>query len=348
MVEVNWKGIARTAKALGGEGMNYLLLKTKQQVDEGTLDAALPAVEEGPDNGGWFLGPQGWMLLIEGPDEQVNPWIVQLADRLTAAGIEGTLTGAGVAAPPMWCRGDWDSRGLHANLALQPRADARALDVGLGWLTGHGGKVLVSTGWGYANFWVAAEAARGILIEDAERRGSGFSTNYNQARLEVSHLIVNDWGLELIRAAADWRWGDIVADFRDALVAAPLDRVSYASVSHQGMGTLLNADIPGSESDARVVYRSYPERWDEVVLQPCGIQILTDRHLEAANDLSGWRTTRLDDSHVLVEARDLEPWYATRRRPHEQLDPQLMALARHDFGAMILTLERAKALGLTA
>lgn len=146
VVEVNWKGIARTAKALGGEGTNYLLLKTKQQVDEGTLDAALPAVEEGPDNGGWFLGPQGWMLLIEGPDEQVNPWIVQLADRLTAAGIEGTLTGAGVAAPPMWCRGDWDSRGLHANLALQPRADARALDVGLGWLTGHGGKVLVSTG----------------------------------------------------------------------------------------------------------------------------------------------------------------------------------------------------------
>lgn len=346
MVEVNWRGIARTGKALGGEGTNYLLLKTKQQVDEATLDAALPAVDEGPDNGGWFLGPQGWMLLIEGLDEQVNPWIEQLADRLTDAGIEGTLTGAGVAAPPMWSRGDWDSRGLYANIVVRPRVDARALDVGLGWLTGHGGKVMVSTGWGYASFWVAAEAARAIMIEDAERRGSGFATNFNQARLEVSHLRVDDLGLELIRSAADWRWRDIAAELRDALVAAPVERVPYASVSHQGFGTLVLA-TPGSEPYALHAYRYHPERWDEVVLEPCGIQILTDRHLEAANDLTGWQTTRLDDSHVLVEARDLEPWYATRRRSHEQLDPQLVAQARHDFGAMILTPQRAQELGLT-
>lgn len=212
----------------------------------------------------------------------------------------------------MWSRGDWDSRGLHASIAVRRRVDARA-DVGLGWLTGRGGKVMVSTGWGYANFWVAAEAARGIMIEDAEGRGSGFSTNYNQARLEVSHLIVDDWGLELIRAATDWRWRDIVADFRDVLVAAPLDRVSYASVSHQGLGSLVYADIPGIESDARFAYRSHPERWDEVFLEPCGIQILTGHHLDSANDLSAWWTIRLDDSHMLVEARDLEPWYATRR-----------------------------------
>lgn len=85
-----------------------------------------------------------------------------------------------------------------------------------------------------------------------------------------------------------------------------------------------------------------------MVLEPCGIQILTGHHLDSSNDLSAWRTIRLDDSHMLVEARDLEPWYATRRRPHEHLDPQLMAQARDDFGAMILTLERAKALRLTA
>ncbi|MHA6523371.1 hypothetical protein [Tessaracoccus sp. G1721] len=123
------------------------------------------------------------------------------------------------------------------------------------------GKLKVSTGWGYAGFWVGAEAASAIMIKDAEHRGSAFSTNYNQARLEVSHLSVSDRGLELIREAADWRWRDIVADLSDALVAAPLDRVPYASVSHQGFGTLVLA-TPGSQPYALHAYRYHPERSD--------------------------------------------------------------------------------------
>ncbi|QGF23448.1 hypothetical protein [Raineyella fluvialis] len=365
MVEVNWKGIARTAKALGGEGTNYLLLKTKQQIDEDTLDAALPIVEEGPDNGGWFLGPQGWMVLVEGLDEQVNPWIEQLAARLTAAGIEGTLTGASVAVPPMWTRGDWDSRGLYASIAYAAearsssveagdpgadRAAQRSVDLGLSWLTAHGGKVMVSTGMMVRTaFWVPAEAARGIMIQDVEQLGSALSMNFNKAGLEYSHLYVQPWGLELGRTTADYRWRDIVGDFRATLVsAASLGQVSYASVAHRDLGALWCTDTPGSEQYAGSAYRDHPELWSEFVLEPCGVQILTNRHLEAANDLSAWQTTRLDDTHVLVQARDLEPWYATRRWSYELLDPQLMAQARDDFGAMILTPERAREVGLTA
>ena len=65
MVDVDRAGIARTAKKLGGEGTNILLLRTPAVCDVSVLDAALPADHgDSPANGGWFAGPKGWMLLI--------------------------------------------------------------------------------------------------------------------------------------------------------------------------------------------------------------------------------------------------------------------------------------------
>jgi hypothetical protein len=53
VVDVNWGGIARAAKALGGEGTNILTVKTPTPCDIGLLDAALPPDEgDGPANGG--------------------------------------------------------------------------------------------------------------------------------------------------------------------------------------------------------------------------------------------------------------------------------------------------------
>ena len=65
MVDVDRAGIARTAKKLGGEGTNVLLLRTPTPYEASVLDAALPEDHgDTPANGGWFAGPKGWMLLI--------------------------------------------------------------------------------------------------------------------------------------------------------------------------------------------------------------------------------------------------------------------------------------------
>jgi hypothetical protein len=65
-----------------------------------------------------------------------------------------------------------------------------------------------------------------------------------------------------------------------------------------------------------------------------GIQVLTDAHLAGAHDLSDWLMEPLGNGRNLVQAPDLEPWYATI-----DPDPTTLAKARQDFGSITLTEE---------
>jgi hypothetical protein len=63
-----------------------------------------------------------------------------------------------------------------------------------------------------------------------------------------------------------------------------------------------------------------------------GVQLLTDAHLEHAEDLSEWVIEPLGGGRHLVRAKELQPWYSNID-PH----PATLAKARADFGKMILT-----------
>lgn len=65
-----------------------------------------------------------------------------------------------------------------------------------------------------------------------------------------------------------------------------------------------------------------------------GVQLLTDAHLANANALSDWVIEPLGAGKHLVQAQDLESWYATI-----DPDPDTLAKARADFGGMILAPE---------
>lgn len=65
-----------------------------------------------------------------------------------------------------------------------------------------------------------------------------------------------------------------------------------------------------------------------------GLPLLTDAHLGHANDLSDWIIEPLGEAKHLVQAKDLEPWYATI-----DPDPATLAKARADFGGILLTPE---------
>jgi hypothetical protein len=67
-------------------------------------------------------------------------------------------------------------------------------------------------------------------------------------------------------------------------------------------------------------------------LDAYGLQVLTDRHVARAKDLTGWDVRPLGAGRHLVQARDLDPWYATDRP-----DPAVLDQARADFGPLILT-----------
>lgn len=149
----------------------------------------------------------------------------------------------------------------------------------------------------------------------------------------------------LAAQAAAYPWRETVAALRAALLGLPLAEVSVAMVTHRDWASLSQGPEDG-QLYAGHAFRFHPERWAQLIPEPSGIQVLTNTHLEAAHDLSGWLTTRLDDNHVLVQARDLGPWYAEPRREYTPLPDEVLLPARRDFGDMLLTPQRARDLDL--
>ena len=211
------------------------------------------------------------------------------------------------------------------------------------WLTAHRGDLMAYTRQG-ANFWVDATTASTLLTDDITKGGRAISGSYHRARQDIRYVKTTlPSAMTLSSQTSDRPWQQTIEELRAALLGAPLDLVSMAMIGCQYLSTYVA--LSGDAYDS-MAYLNHPERWDEFVLEPSGIQILTDRHLAHAHDLAGWSTTRLDGDHVLVEAHDLGPWYATPRRQHESPDPDLLDRARRDFGDMILTPRRAQQLGL--
>jgi hypothetical protein len=96
--------------------------------------------------------------------------------------------------------------------------------------------------------------------------------------------------------------------------------------------------LPGPPDADEATFRYSPHLRGEYVRDAHGIQVLRSGHLKRARDLSEWTITSLGHDRHLVEAIDLDPWYA-----QETPDPDVLAKARHDFGVMILTEETARA-----
>ena len=363
MVELDREGIGRAARAAGGEDQYFIALHTDQKVDGHVLDAATPSDGGGgPANGGWFQGGGHWNLLVEGLDSQVQPWLARLAEALGAAGVTGTLSGARTAVTPRWARGLGLHGSLSARFGFRPRAgfhvdDRWACDreasqaatrLASRWLA-HDNSAPVSIMFPEgASFWATSPVLEHLAEVHVEQTGVAFLTGYREPLHEVRAAKLSDrCGVSVSVRRAESSWAKEVEALRDALIHAPHSLISVASVSHRDW-VILNATFPDIDTDARWAYAWHPEIWDRWVLEPCGMQLLTDDHLAHAGDLTNWRTTRLDAGTHLVEARELEPWFATPLRQVDLLPNELLDRARYEFGDMVLTSEKARELGLNS
>ena len=361
MVEVNHAGIARSARAMDDEGC-FLLLRTKVRYEVGVLDAALPPDEgDSPANGGWFRAKPGWVLLLEGFASERDPFVADLVSRMQAAGIEGTLTGASSAGGPPWSNDVPYAKQLAAVIGFRPQTGRRwlddgwiggpeqepaVIDAGARWLAG-AAQTVIFTGPHYFSSWSEPAAAARLTVRGGALRGAAVSEAYDEQRREIRRMTVYDPGVLMLAAAAvAYPWPEMVAALRAALLGLPLAEVSVAMVTHRDWASLSRRGPEDGELYAGHAFRFHPERWAQLIPEPSGIQVLTNTHLEAAHDLSGWVTTRLDENHVLVQARDLGPWYAEPRREYTPLPDEVLLPARRDFGDMLLTPQRARGLGL--
>jgi len=292
------------------------------------LDAALPPDEgDSPANGGWFRAKPGWVLLLEGFASERDPFVADLVSRMQAAGIEGTLTGASSAGGPPWSNDVPYAKQLAAVIGFRPQTGRRwlddgwiggpeqepaVIDAGARWLAG-AAQTVIFTGPHYFSSWSEPAAAARLAVRGGARRGVAGSEAYDEQRREIRRMAVYDPGiLQLTARAVAYPWRETVAALRAALLGLPLAEVSVAMVTHRDWASLSRRGSEDGELYAGHAFRFHPERWAQLVPEPSGIQLLTNTHLDAAHDLSGWVTTRLDDNHVLPGPR---PGTLVRRAP---------------------------------
>ena len=130
-------------------------------------------------------------------------------------------------------------------------------------------------------------------------------------------------------------WPDYLQGHIASLVAlADITDVGLVEVARGWLGGWSSIgrganDLPGTDEADFRYQRSLLDRY---VPDARGVMLVTDAHLAKANDLTNWTVQALDHGRHLLQAADLAAWYTV-----PTVDPEVVAKARHDLGAMILT-----------
>lgn len=132
-------------------------------------------------------------------------------------------------------------------------------------------------------------------------------------------------------------WQDRLRDCVDAIIALP--DITDVGFVETALGWLADwdsigrgvTDLPGTRPSDFRYQRALLDRY---VPDARGVMLVTDAHLEKAEELSDWTIRSLGHGRHLLQAADLAAWYAVPR-----VAPDVVAKARQDLGAMILTPE---------
>lgn len=301
-----------------------------------------------PMKAGVAPSPSGPVFMLEPVPPQLWAWLDELARRLDARGLSGTLT---AASPARW----------------EPWLQTRPPDA---WI----GAAAFYPGWHYEdpprwawNDQVAQEVPR--LAAEWCREGAeqtflhaGILTEVRPADLPaVTAMATKHTGLTQAYGggAHPKRVRTINFDTRgfagclvnDGLsLAEQIDAASAVFTWHPEL--MSHAFLRRFYSSAHPQFLSSedfgpfllnPAKWarphnthliDRLVLDAHAVQLLTTHHLERAHNLDAWTITEVCPDRYLVTAADLHPWL-TNRTP----DSQVLTQARHDFGDMIATPE---------
>jgi hypothetical protein len=363
-VEIDWKGITHSALTVtdGKRKSKVVALITPTPVDEEVLISLFPDGEDGsPAVVGLFTGPgpgDGWLLAFKPPGPARAP-VEALARSLEQSGITGTLTGVERYRPPRRLKhlgvgGRW-----QAQFAYQPRPGrrdkpgwfgdpdlfGRVTDHLVDWAAEDGGQLVLDFGE-VRELPYRQKAGKETFRERAKTEVSAFAKGYHEAESRVRRVgFTSPTYVAMSQLTARTEWFVDTHQLIDTMMSAPLDQLSFAMLTDCDL--YLTLASPNVHFDGRD-YHHHPEIWGEYVLNPCGAQILTDKHLDRAHNLDDWNTARLNDRLFIVTAKDLAAWYDRSPMvfPREILR-EFEAKARADFGDMLFTHATAQRLGLT-
>ncbi len=344
MINFDHRGITRTAHALADIGECFLRLTLDHPAPLATLDAALPDDPETPANGGWFEAPGGWYLRLEGMFD-VDQWAADVAARLEELGVSGRLTGTLPARFPAWgstvellpmlagCS-------TYPPLGLGPDTSRSVMEHAVAWLQEP--VVYLHTG---TTLKVPAATAAAYLSKKLLANAPGAAQSYREGPKEIRTVALGaDSYLSLqSRAAGE----PSIREFISKLLTAPRTGLLQSRLSHHDWGAMFASSNPGDGYYCGVAFKYRPWLREEFTIDPCGFQILTQRHLERTHDLTtNWDVTPLGEGYYSVQARDLDAWYPPEPIGARKGVPAILEQGRRDFGDMILTTEYANEHGI--
>ncbi|QCB97185.1 hypothetical protein E5206_09785 [Arthrobacter sp. PAMC25564] len=365
-VEVVWGALSRAWRKAQYE---ELWLQFRPRGSKDAFDAVAAAVQvanQEVEDAGWgaevFTGglsdsDAGPVALMSraGPKEGVRAWFDAFARHLQVLGMSGKVTAAPQAFFPDWLSGKVElPRQLTAfvayrtdDLALLNEQErrrswyvpseltAKIADAGAAWGRFDGADVYLLRNIHRVrtkNPDVGPPLADGV----AKFGQAGVTYLRSEPRRMVS-MSLGTQGRACYQVMDDTvPWPDRLAQVVRALVAFPGD-TDLAFIQHSHVYPYWSDLSTGRPllpyvDETQIFYNRH--LYAQYIPDAHGLQLLTDAHLTHANDLSDWIIEPLGAGKHLVQAKDLEPWYATI-----DPDPDTLAKARADFGGMILTPE---------
>ncbi len=300
-----------------------------------------------PMKAGVAPSPAGPVFMLEPAPPQLWAWLEELARRLDARGLTGTLTAAtpaededwfvtrppdawigGAAFYPGWRfhelpRWAWDDQTAH-EVPLQAAQ----------WCIDGAERAFLYSG---ILTQVQPSDLPDVLTMATKRTGTTtvYAGGPNPKRVRTIALTVRGFAgclinddhsmIEQVRAVS------AAFDWHPELMSHAFLRRFHSTPDPAHLGTdfgpfPLSPTIWSRPHNSHLI--------DRLVLDAHAIQILTSRHLERAHNLDNWTITDIAPNRYLVSAPNLDDWL-TNATP----DPETLAQASHDFGAMIATPE---------
>jgi len=375
VVQVRSSAIDKAWRTGGGESVWLVLTGSALDGDESAyqrFQASLTAANDtatarGDDNDVYAEAPAptagGLAVLMSRASDRgaLRRFVDDLAAALEANGIAGSLTAATDAIAPRWSTG---GPVLAAFLVWVPDLDSMARDPQRtsGWHVPDDRTARIAE---LATTWAGPLTSRSIVragqhgVELAEPTPTevagllarGVATTgmagleiVDEAARSVRQAALAPGGETVLETATDAgcepSWREVVDVLRHALTALPAD-LNQGFV-RPTVRRALSADtldstlgLPGIR-EHHVRYNKH--LLDRFVPDVHGIQVLRDEHVTALGDSRGWRITDLAGGRHLVEAEDLEPWYAGGLP-----DPAVLDAARAQFASILLTPEAISA-----
>jgi hypothetical protein len=362
-LRVVYAGVNRQYRDTGG-GDVWLRLRLRADVDKAVVERAVE-VANGPAFAGTaevlvsFVSPTpgGWSFGIVDAESlaALRSCVARLADELERAGVTGVLDAVPPVRLPAFAAGSggppepaafvfWllDLEAMTADPQRNPHwfvPDSAAVPLAQAaadFARPVPGSTILTQGV-YSMRADPEVVAEGLLRGVTHAITAGVDVLDGDSKSRHVAWCANGHGVYQVIGEPDWTIK--VEQLRNLLVtlpdAAAIGFVRPAFRGALGVQAVHQAQALPTLHEADVRYN--PHLLDRYAPDAHGIQVLTDRHLEHGPDLDGWIVTDLGSGRHLVEAADLEPWYA---KPLPE--PDVVTAARTAFAPTLLTEEIIK------